>query len=189
MRDRDFDFIRWMREAFYNKATKGTKNSVARAIDFGSGTIRGYWALAGADDNEVFVAKSKGAIGCNSAQCPAHNLCPSRNDSVGFGERDRLGRSGRRLAGQRNAIARRVFGGTPKTAVGTTALPNAAESFRLSPEPETRKSARFQRTRLDGDREQNELESLLSQLRLKLHCSVVSWARGKRNIGWPGRRV
>jgi len=64
-----------------------------------------------------------------------------RNDSVEIGERDRPGRSSRRpadwLSAPRNSpngassCGSNVFGGTPKTAGETPALPRATASFRL----------------------------------------------------------
>src|SRR2546426_1029786 len=64
------------------------------------------------------------------------------NNSIGIGERDRPGRPGRRPADWLDApqaspygvrVRRRnVFGGTPKTATGTVALPGPTESFRLN---------------------------------------------------------
>ena len=70
------------------------------------------------------------------------NLRLSRDDSIEKGERDRPGRPSRRPADWSDApwatpdgaLVRRanVFGGTPKTAGETPALPRATESFRLS---------------------------------------------------------
>ncbi len=59
---------------FHTKETKDTKNFVSHAIDFGSATIRGIGRCPGSWGNEVFAAKTKGAIGCNSVQRPNHGL-------------------------------------------------------------------------------------------------------------------
>ena len=70
---------------------------------------------------------------------------PSRNDSVQFGDRGRLARTGRRPADQtertRNAPngaashSTTAIGETPMAATGTVALPTPTASFRLTSAP------------------------------------------------------